>query len=39
MVWGSIWLLGTLIALVFLAEIFWSDRWLVWWWNLGLADL
>jgi len=39
MLWGSIRLLGTLIALVFLAEIFWSDRRLVWWWNLGLADL
>jgi hypothetical protein len=39
MLWGSIWLLGTLLALVLLAEIFWLDRWLFWWWNLGLADL
>jgi hypothetical protein len=29
MVWGSIWLQGTLITLVSLAEIFWLDWWLV----------
>ena len=39
MLWGSIRFLGTLIALVFLAEIFWSERWLVWTVELGFCGL